>query len=375
MKTLIKILMLSIVIISTFSCEPEAIDDILSNEPQFNMDLFEQNVKGALENETVGFSYTINLNGNWVRKGANGDAKTAVDGQLDMTENTRINIASISKLVSAVAAMKLIEETAGVTINTPIGDYLPPSWNPTNDVANITFKQLMNHTSGLHIPNGEDGEDEQEFSNLRDVVENTPVGSKTYDYVNINFALFRVLIPHLAGPVNIPSEIPQDMGYATLYENYIQDNILQPIGLNGASLEQENGDALLYRFPYDNSTGADPGDWNLISGAGGWYMSAFQLARFIAYVWHSEDLISAEMRHDMNNELLGLSETLSNGDHGTYQAKGGGLRYGSNPKKGVDCMIMNYPNGVQISVICNSTGPNTFPLNPVLRDAFDDAWE
>ena len=359
-----------------FSCEivdPDLPFD--TGEPKFNMDLFEQNVKDALQDETVGFSYTINLNGKWERKGASGFARTALDGELEMSENTRINIASISKLVSTIAALKLIDENPNVSINTPIGEYLPENWNPTDDVANITFAQLLNHTSGLHIPGSEDGEPEQLFYNLRDVVENTPVGINTYDYVNINFALFRVLIPHLVGEVKLSSEISPDFIYATLYEKYIQENILNPIGIGSASLKQENGDALLYRFPYDNSTGEDPGDWTMISGAGGWYMSAFQLANFIAFIWHSEELISKDMRHDMNNNLLGLSESLSNGDHGTYQAKGGGLRYDSSPKKGVDCMVMNFPNGVQISVICNSTGPGTFPLNPKLRDAFDDAWE
>ena len=159
-----------------------------------------------------------------------------------------------------------------------------------------------------------------------------------------------------------------------MYENYIQDNVLSPIGINNASLDIGNNDALLYRFPYDNSTGVNTGDWTLTSGAGGWYMSAFQMAQFVAYVWHSNELISNQMRDELNGSWLALSESVNNGDHGTYQAKGGGLRY-SNPSKGVDCMVMNYPNGVQVSVICNSTGTNTFPLNLILRDAFDDAWE
>ena len=371
LTTILRHLMVQVLVMLTMaSCTPDdPITDIKSAEPQFNIDTFEENLINDIGTQSVGFSYTISLNGQWKRKGGMGMAQTAADRNFEMTANTRMNIASISKFVTTIAVLKIIEDDPQIDLDDNIGIYLPNNWNPTNDVQGITFRQLMNHTSGLHI-DVNDGEDGQLYDNLKAVVQNTPVGSKTYDYVNINFAFFRVLIPKMINAGNLNNELD----YANAYEDYIQEEILNPIGISGASLKQEDFDALLYRFPYDNSTGVDPGDWTLISGAGGWYMSAFQLAHLIAYVWHSEVLISKEMRHQMNNSLLGLSESVDNGEHGFYQAKGGGLRYGSNPKKGLDCMFMNYPNGIQVVVLLNSTDA-TFPLHPKLRDAFDNSWE
>jgi len=371
LKTTFRHLKVQVLVILIFiSCTPpDPITDIKSGAKQFNINTFEEKIINEIGTLSVGFSYVVSLNGQWKRKGGMGMAQTSVDRNIQMTANTRMNIASISKFVTTVAALKIIEEDPQIDLDDEIGPFLPNSWNPSNDVQDITFRQLLNHTSGLHI-NVNDGENGQLYENLKEVVQNTAVGSKTYDYVNINFAFFRVLIPKMinAGGLN------DELDYANAYENYIQNQVLNPIGISGASLKQEGIDALLYPFPYDNSTGKDPGDWTLISGAGGWYMSAFQLAHLIAYVWHSETLISKEMRFEMNTSLLGLSESVDNGEHGFYQAKGGGLRYGSAPKKGLDCMFMNYPNGIQVVVLLNSTDA-AFPLHPKLRDLFDDSWE
>jgi len=370
LKTTLRHAMVQVlVIVLITSCTPDPITDIQSGAPQFNINTFEEKLINDIGTQSVGFSYTISLNGQWQRKGGMGMAQTSVDRNIQMTENSRMNIASISKFVTTIAALKIIEEDPQIDLDDAIGSYLPNDWNPTNDVQDITFRQLLNHTSGLHI-NVNDGENGQLYDNLKAVVQNTPVGSKTYDYVNINFAFFRVLIPKMINAGNLNDELD----YANSYENYIQNQVFNPIGISGASLKQEDFDALLYRFPYDNSTGKDPGDWTLISGAGGWYMSAFQLAHLIAYVWHSETLISEDMRQEMNNSLLGLSESVDDGEHGFYHAKGGGLRYGASPKKGLDCMFMNYPNGIQVVVLLNSTDA-AFPLHPKLRDAFDESWE
>ncbi len=369
-KLFFKIFSLQVIYTLFFiACTPDSVSDIKSAGPQFNINTFEEKIINDIGTLSVGFSYTISLNGQWKRKGGTGKAQTSADRNIEMTENTRMNIASISKFVTTIAVLKIIEADNQIDLDDEIGPYFPNDWNPTADVQEITFRELMKHTSGLHI-NVNDGEDGQLYDNLKDVVQNTPVGTKTYDYVNINFAFFRVLIPKMINVGNLNNETD----YANAYKDYVQQEVLNPIGIQGVNVKQEALDALLYSFPYDDSEGVDPGDWTLISGAGGWYMTAFQLAHFIAFVWHSEELISKNMRDEMNNSLLGLSETVDNGEHGIYQAKGGGLRYGSSPKNGLDCMFMNYPNGIQAVVFLNSTDAG-FPLNPKLRDAFDESWE
>lgn len=47
---------------------------IVSSEPTFDIDLFEQNVRDALDGQTVGYAYAISQDKQLARSGANGFA-------------------------------------------------------------------------------------------------------------------------------------------------------------------------------------------------------------------------------------------------------------------------------------------------------------
>nr|CBH37465.1 conserved hypothetical protein, beta-lactamase family [uncultured archaeon] len=77
------------------------------------------------------------------------------DGQVPMTKDTPIYIASITKLYTATAIMKLYEEGA-LSLDDPISKYLPTDLirgihvYKEKDYSNeITIKQLLSHTSGI----------------------------------------------------------------------------------------------------------------------------------------------------------------------------------------------------------------------------------
>jgi D-alanyl-D-alanine carboxypeptidase len=77
------------------------------------------------------------------------------DGQVPMTKDTPIYIASITKLYTATAIMKLYEEGA-LSLDDPISKYLPADLikginvYKGKDYSNeITIKQLLSHTSGI----------------------------------------------------------------------------------------------------------------------------------------------------------------------------------------------------------------------------------
>ena len=62
--------------------------------------------------------------------------------------NTKFNIASITKLFTAVAALQLYEH-GKIDLNKPIGNYLPDYTNETVRKS-VTVHQLLTHTSGLN---------------------------------------------------------------------------------------------------------------------------------------------------------------------------------------------------------------------------------
>ena len=59
-----------------------------------------------------------------------------------------MHVASLSKIVTAIAMTKLLGE-AGISPNTPIIDYLPAYWVKGPAVDYMTFFNLLAHTSGL----------------------------------------------------------------------------------------------------------------------------------------------------------------------------------------------------------------------------------
>jgi CubicO group peptidase (beta-lactamase class C family) len=62
------------------------------------------------------------------------------------TTGTRFEIASMTKAMTAIAIMQLVQE-GKVRLDGKIADYLP--WYPSETGARITVQQLLDHTSGL----------------------------------------------------------------------------------------------------------------------------------------------------------------------------------------------------------------------------------
>ena len=62
------------------------------------------------------------------------------------TVTTRFDIASMTKSMTAIAIMQLVQEGT-VRLDGKISDYLP--WYPSESGKRITVEQLLNHTSGM----------------------------------------------------------------------------------------------------------------------------------------------------------------------------------------------------------------------------------
>jgi CubicO group peptidase (beta-lactamase class C family) len=71
--------------------------------------------------------------------------------------NTRFQVASVTKMITAATAMKLVEEGA-LSLDRPLTAYLPPDRRPTALDERHTLHHLLTHTSGL--PNYHDDQDE-----------------------------------------------------------------------------------------------------------------------------------------------------------------------------------------------------------------------
>lgn len=80
-----------------------------------------------------------------------GKARNAADGDLPWTSDVRMHVASVSKLVTAIAARKAMAD-AGVPGGTAIYPFLPLYWRRGPNVDEVTFDMLLTHRSGFYSP-------------------------------------------------------------------------------------------------------------------------------------------------------------------------------------------------------------------------------
>ncbi|GAB1856499.1 hypothetical protein MHTCC0001_13340 [Flavobacteriaceae bacterium MHTCC 0001] len=371
------------------SCDEDPISDqIQTNAPQFNIDLFEQNIidyVNANNNTPIGWAYTINDQGNLEKFNAYGLARTNVDGAVNFTVNKEINVASVSKFYTAIAVMQLLEAN-NLTIEDDIAPWLPASWEKGQGVNGLSFKDLLKHESGLQSTNN-NFDTTLGYQGLKDCIETGVVNPKSRNYLNVNFALFRVLIPSLWDAVDNTNaiNIENDANTQFMYLLYMQENIFDRLDLPLVGCTPEDrAIATLYYNVNDNDTqnnGRFYDSWNNKSGGGGYFMSAIEMAKVNAFFEHTEVLVSNAQRNIMKTHRIGMD--TADGSHetlGSYYGKGGSIGTGGGPSvsQGVRTHIAMFPNGIDCVVVMNCQGvsfTNNESLREMIYSAYNNAWE
>ena len=305
--------------------------------------LMAQFIKNQLDNHVVGYSFFVGLNSNYK---SHGSARTSADGTVQsFTPNTKITVASVSKLVTAIAAVRILDKN-GVGLDDPIGPYLPPDWDVSNYVENITFAQLLSQTSGIK----DYGNVTTDLAKLKDFfsqpitrgnsqtactvasVVDPPHAINPNDngrcYSNYNFSIFRILLPRVAKLKKAKAAHI----FARQYVRLVQENVFDRVGqMNVKCMPPTNQpDSSTYAFAYKfpgSTAGADWGDESLKCGAQGWYLSVKDIAKVLLSINARDGKILAEAGgmhqfEDMRTRWLGWDTRLD-----TELQKDGG--YGS----------------------------------------------
>ncbi|MGW8751397.1 serine hydrolase domain-containing protein [Bacillus wiedmannii] len=181
----------------------------------------EQNIPGAsvaiVHNKDVFFTKTMGITGESEKK---------------VTSKTPFAIGSISKSLTALAIVKLIEDKK-IKLEDPVQRYLP--WFQLKDSqisSTITIQHLLTHTSGISTYEGLAISDKQSKNStalqenvmkLSNVKLTTPPGEK-YQYSNANYIILGALIEAVTNET---------------YSSYMEKHIFQPLNMNGAAASKE----------------------------------------------------------------------------------------------------------------------------------------
>lgn len=341
--------------------------------PTLDVNGFGEAVHAALRNSTNGYTLRMRRGGqanytlqwNW--------AQNPGDGNRGWNPDRGMHIASISKFLTAVALVDLLDRR-NIDFDTTIAQYLPDYWTLGPNVGGITFQELMNHTSGFST-----GGSDSSFAFMRQrVAAGFPASqSGDYDYENMNFGLMRILIATIGGYVDedanfgpLFNNMMWDLVTKMAYVDYMETRVFAPAGVTGASLASAASTAHGY-----TRTGANGQDWgNLSDWAGGaaWHMSADDVLDIASWFRRSGDSISRARATEALQEGYGVDGSWNTAVGRIYH-KNGSWRTGGDcdSRRQVQSILFFLPEDMEVVVFVNSPiGANCQSLRDVIRTAY-----
>lgn len=299
----------------------------------------EKSIRAQLDGHAVGYGYVVG--GQSPKFGGGGKARTSANGTaINFTSKTRVTVASVSKWVTAIATMRILDRN-NVGLNDPIGPFFPSNWNVGAYFQNVTFAQLLSQSSGIK----DYGNVTQTYARLQSfftqAVNNnstakcTPAGvidppnavtpnDMGRCYSNYNFAILRLLLPRVAGLAEDSNLATRPQTLANQYEQLVQQNVFDRVGQDGPGCRPIGGaHAFAYKYPGDQS-GYDWGDVRLRCGAAGWYLSAEDMAKVLFSLNAKDERILAESATETSfNDMRTRGYGLDNFSE-TFMEKNGG---------------------------------------------------
>jgi len=185
-----------------------------------------------------------------------------------LTENTKLGIGSVSKVIAAIAVMKLVDQGI-INIDAPLVSYLPAFKMATEGYEKITVRMLLNHSAGFpgtdyrnaFTRTAVPGYPDQVLRTLSQSRLKAPAGYMN-SYCNDCFTVIEALIQAKTGKQ---------------YSQFVKDEILIPLNMKNTSFPSE-------LFPADSYAKAikdgvlRPQEFMNSAASGGIYSTANDMA-------------------------------------------------------------------------------------------------
>jgi CubicO group peptidase (beta-lactamase class C family) len=347
------------------------------------------NLRTALDGKAVGYACTVGSG--WITSFSHGQARTNANSPAHIfLPSTKIPVASVSKVVTTLAAIRVLAKN-NLTLDSTIGGHLPGDWQLDSHVAAITFKQLLSHRSGIK----DYGNNSQDYATLKtfftqpvDItkhqtcqgsgVQNPPnpinPNDKSPCYSNYNFSIFRILLPWIDGFVDDPPNRAAKL--AAAYVKLVEQHVFEPVGATGVDTKpptsgpQASAYAFSYKFP-GSASGHDWGDDSLGSGAAGWYLAIDDIAKVLNSLNKNDGkILTSGQLTDMQSTPLGW-DTMTDGTGYRWVEKNGGWGFGDTS---ISTSIALFGPGVFGALFINSDQtPNNPGAATILHDAYMNA--
>jgi hypothetical protein len=346
---------------------------------QFNQDLEASLDLSPLGGLPVGYCYMIRRKGRIIHSRSKGwaqlpDDPEAGEGSVAWDPDVPMNVASVSKFVTAIAIVKLLQsKDPPISVDTPIAQFLPQYWTTGPGIGAITFRDLLRHEAGLGTGlTNPDGTPSTGVGNFAEARAQVGMGTNTngswtgkYLYRNVNYAILRVLFATVSGTVGTAATAPSwlaafgitddtlwDAISTVVYCNYARDFVFAPVGIDRDDLKALDNSALAYGTP--PQARGESTEALGFSGPTGWHLSVNELMRLLEG-FRAGSIISRRRAQQSLSDMHGLDLPITKDPGTTVYNKGGLVGIGSAPnQKGYASMICLMPDEVDFAILMNS---------------------
>lgn len=249
-----------------------------------------------------------------------------------VTKSTVFRIASMTKSFTALAVLKLRDE-GRLSVEDPVSKWIPEFGTmemPSRDAPPIRVRHLLTHSAGF--PEDNPWGDQQLGASEEDLTRwlklgipfSTEPGTR-YEYSNYGFGLLGRIVSKASG-------VP--------YDQYLQKQILAPLGMSASTLESSQAKAsdraIGYRRQPDGSYLEEPPlPHGAFGSMGGLLTTATDLGRYVAFhlsAWPPRDDAESGPVHRSSvremNDLWRTSNLTVSRPNGKVQAETRGYGYG-----------------------------------------------
>ena len=330
---------------------------------ELNIEEFFSEMDMRLRREALGYVLVIQREGNVELYRRWQEARTARDDYLPWSSEITQHVASISKMITAAALIKLLDEN-GVSLDEKLVNVLPTYWKTDGPyVHEMTLRQVLRHRAGLGFDVERSGP--VTIGHARQIVAKganrpIPIGDDEwpYNYDNGNYTIARVLMPIIAGKISRDASFSAvndkvwNIVSLRFYEEYVREHIFEPAGLSDVSLGKRDNNALAYETNDRSAAGWNSGDLHNVAGPVGWHFSAAELLQLAAALRAPGLILSERQLSAMQAEDIGFQPHWTN-ENGLYYHGG---RW-SNDGRAERSFLYFLPNGVEMVMLFSSARP------------------
>ena len=316
---------------------------------------FDDQLASRLVPANVSAAVAVMVDGQLVHESAFG--RRVADGEEPVEVTDRFRVASISKTITAITTLRLVEEGA-LTLDEPVGATITEHLGMASadpDAASITVRELLSHTAGFPQHEGtffSNGATSCTDAATKGLGRSVSAGNG-FRYSNMSYCVLGILIEAVTGKA---------------YERVVGEYLLTPLGLAGMRLTStyELGPDEVSHHPTPNRNFMET-----LGAAGAWNATPSDLVTIINSVdpttpgWKalSPDTMAA-MRYRVPSSLrpagYGLGVINYDGDAwghtGTLQ--------------NTHAMVLVQPDGLTWSITVSGEYPsNTGQLRSIMRQA------